>query len=255
MKMKAGTTGLLTRAATARIVCPAQASRQQRFKDDVYKAPPARTFGTVPPNPLRHSKSVGSEPSPFHGSQKRVSCLRLFAFVHRPLLIYARHFTRPRTSIRQRILTKFLVLRKARVLRRLRRHIMDLLRNSIPTRTKTHQPRTSSQKHNLHMSCFKIPRRRQHGISSAPQRLIKAAVLDQDLELEGILLAEATHFLAEADFREEGSAVDSVVQTLTLRICSRILRVAVVDVAPAGEETLFRRSRFWSETKSTFKRT
>ncbi|KAG9248462.1 mitochondrial DnaJ chaperone-like protein [Calycina marina] len=59
--MKPATTGLLGRAATARIVCPTQAaSRQQHFKDDSHHGSQSRSYICTPQTILWRSRSLDS---------------------------------------------------------------------------------------------------------------------------------------------------------------------------------------------------
>ncbi|KAL3424705.1 mitochondrial chaperone [Phlyctema vagabunda] len=72
--MKSGTTGLLTRAATAptRILCPAQACRHQRFRDEPVQRPQKRTFSYSVKDGLRRSRATNDGPTFLGSSQKRV---------------------------------------------------------------------------------------------------------------------------------------------------------------------------------------
>jgi hypothetical protein len=71
--MKAGTTGLLTKAATTRVVCPIQAGRQHRFPDELYKGSQTRTLCSLTVHPVRGLKAA--RPAWAASQQSRVSII------------------------------------------------------------------------------------------------------------------------------------------------------------------------------------
>jgi len=69
--MKLGTAGLLSKAATGRIICPAQVCQQHRFKDDIFRRPQNRTICSSSAKIPRRPIIKKSRPTPSRISQKR----------------------------------------------------------------------------------------------------------------------------------------------------------------------------------------
>ncbi|KAL2061744.1 hypothetical protein VTL71DRAFT_7122 [Oculimacula yallundae] len=71
--MNAGTSNILSRAATtSRVLCPANASRPNRFQHEVSRRPQSRAICSVTPHQIRRPSVVAVRPSGLNGaSQKR----------------------------------------------------------------------------------------------------------------------------------------------------------------------------------------
>lgn len=151
--MKVGTTtGLFTKAATGRIICPAQACRQQRFTDDYSRRSQTRTICSSSPDSLRRPSIRRSGSSPLRIPQKRVSTA-IVSYHLRPLTYASnRPSTQARTYKQRKILTIRLVWARAHLPQRSRRRITVWPKSSTQTRIRTRQQRTNLQRHSPHMS-------------------------------------------------------------------------------------------------------
>lgn len=149
--MNAGTTNILSRAATSsRVLCPGHATGQHCLKKGISRREQYRALSSTISDGRRRPSVVSKSQRLVQTSQKRVSefsvCKRNSFSDGNSL------FIQPRGSRRQRILTMSSVSAKTPLPARSRRHTTGWLRSFIQIPTKIRMPKTNSRKHNHHTS-------------------------------------------------------------------------------------------------------